>query len=53
MKTALKLPRAVYLTHGEDDARTAMKALVERELGIAAVMPAMGEEHDLDRLWRS
>ncbi len=53
VKTAPKLPRAVYLTHGEDDARTAMKALVERELGIAAVMPAMGEEHDLEWLWRS
>ncbi len=53
VKTAPKLPRAIYLTHGEDEARTAMKALVEKELGIAAVMPAMGEEHDLEWLWKS
>ena len=52
VKTAPKPPRAIYLTHGEDEPRAAMKALVEKELGIAALTPAMGEEHDLDWLWR-
>lgn len=52
VKTSPKLPRAIYLTHGEEEARTAMKALIEKELGVAAVTPAMGEEHDFAWLWK-
>lgn len=47
VKTQPKQPRAIYLTHAEEEPRAAMKALIEKELGIAALTPAMGEEHDL------
>ncbi|HNO66310.1 MAG TPA: MBL fold metallo-hydrolase [Tepidiformaceae bacterium] len=53
VKTAPKPPRAIYLVHGDVEPRDAMKDLIERELGIAAVTPAMGEEHDLGWLFRS
>lgn len=47
VRTAPQPPRAIYLTHGDDEPRAAMKDLVEQQLGIAAVTPVMGEEHDL------
>jgi metallo-beta-lactamase family protein len=52
VKTQPKLPRAIYLTHGDEEPRKAMKEFVEKELGIAAVLPEMGEEHDLGWLFR-
>ncbi|MEO8540318.1 MAG: MBL fold metallo-hydrolase [bacterium] len=51
VKTQPKLPRAIYLTHGDQAPRAAMKAFIEQELGIAAVLPGMGEEHDLGWLF--
>ncbi len=44
-------PRAIYLTHGDDAPRQAMKELIEKDLGVAVVTPAMGEEHDLGWLF--
>jgi metallo-beta-lactamase family protein len=52
VRSAPKLPRAVYLTHGDDGPRKAMQEILHRELGIEAVLPVMGEEHDLSSLAR-
>jgi metallo-beta-lactamase family protein len=40
-------PRAVYVTHGEPDAAGAFAARISRDLGIAAHVPALGEEETL------
>ncbi|HEY7737893.1 MAG TPA: MBL fold metallo-hydrolase [Candidatus Limnocylindria bacterium] len=36
-------PRAVYVTHGEPDAAAAFAARIGRNLGVQAVVPALGE----------
>lgn len=41
-------PRAVIVTHGEPPAAAALAARLERELGSAVRVAALGETHDLD-----
>jgi metallo-beta-lactamase family protein len=41
---------AVYLVHGETEAKQAFKSQLRQMLGIEAVVPAPGEVLDLDRL---
>jgi metallo-beta-lactamase family protein len=40
-------PRAVFVTHGEEDAAQALAARITRERGFAAHVPAMGETVEL------
>ena len=47
-----KRPAAVYLTHGDPAPREAMRAELYRELEVVGVLPAMGEEHVLDWLFK-
>jgi metallo-beta-lactamase family protein len=43
-----KPPRAVFVTHGEEDAAQALAARIGRERGFAAHVPELGESWDLD-----
>lgn len=43
-------PKQVYLTHGEQPARLALKAKIEAELGWNVQLPRLGETVDLEAL---
>jgi len=40
-------PKAVFVTHGEPEASLALAQRLERELGLRAVVPRLGDEFDL------
>jgi metallo-beta-lactamase family protein len=42
-----KPPRAVFVTHGEEDAAEALAARITRERGFSAHVPGLGESWDL------
>ncbi|HYM21112.1 MAG TPA: MBL fold metallo-hydrolase [Candidatus Kapabacteria bacterium] len=50
LKSAPKPPKMVFLTHGEDDARTVLKAKIESDLGWKVMMPKLGEIVDLETI---
>ena len=50
LKTAPAAPKRLFLTHGEDTARKALKEAVEKELGWTVVLPKLGEIVDLEAI---
>lgn len=48
LKTMPKPPKKIFLTHGEDNARLALKAKIETDLKWEVVMPHLGEAFDLE-----
>ena len=48
LKTMPKPPKKIFLTHGEDNARIALKAKIEEELKWNVEMPHLGEAWDLE-----
>lgn len=47
LRSAERLPKVVFVVHGEPEAAMAMAALIEKELSIRTVVPRMGDRHDL------
>jgi metallo-beta-lactamase family protein len=45
--SAQRTPKRVFLTHGEDEAAHALAARLQRELGLPAHVPELGESADL------
>ncbi len=48
LKGVSKAPKTLFLTHGEDTARTVLKTKIESELGWNVVLPHLGEIIDLE-----
>ena len=46
--SAVTPPRTVYVVHGEPDASSTLAGRIERELGICAVVPRLGERVRID-----
>jgi metallo-beta-lactamase family protein len=46
--SAVTPPRTVYVVHGESDASSTLAGRIERELGICAVVPRLGERVRID-----
>jgi metallo-beta-lactamase family protein len=49
LKTMPKPPKKIFLTHGEDNARKALKAKIEEELKWNVEMPHLGQSWDLEK----
>ncbi len=47
LKQMPKPPKRLFLTHGEDSARTILKGVIEKELGWSVAMPKLNEVVDL------
>jgi metallo-beta-lactamase family protein len=43
-------PKHVFLVHGEDEAIQTLQEQIAKELGLATIIPCMGEEYDLQIL---
>jgi metallo-beta-lactamase family protein len=48
LKTMPKPPKKIFLTHGEDQARIALKAKIEADLKWNVEMPHLGQSFDLE-----
>ena len=48
LKTMPKPPKKIFLTHGEDQARLALKAKIESDLNWKVEMPHLGQSFDLE-----
>ena len=53
LKSMPKPPKKIFLTHGEDNARLALKAKIEEELKWEVMMPHLGNSFDLESDSRS
>jgi metallo-beta-lactamase family protein len=49
LRSAPRLPRRIFITHGEPDAADALRVRIERELGVPAHVPEYRETVDLRR----
>jgi metallo-beta-lactamase family protein len=43
-----KMPRGIFITHGENGAQKELAALISRNFGITPSIPAWGEEYELN-----
>lgn len=50
LKTMPKPPKKIFLTHGEDQARLALKAKIESDLNWKVEMPHLGQSFDLEAI---
>jgi metallo-beta-lactamase family protein len=48
LKTMPSPPKKIFLTHGEDNARLALKAKIEADLKWKVVMPHLGQSFNLE-----
>jgi len=46
----VKLPRQVFLVHGEDEAMAALEDRIVKEIGLPVIIPEMGSEYDLEKI---
>jgi len=49
LKTMPAPPKKIFLTHGEDTARLALKAKIETDLKWEVIMPHLGQSFDLEK----